>query len=137
MLGDCQGGEVKMSTTQEEVLELGVRWASAERSGDTAALDDLAVEDFTLVGPRGFVLDKAQWLERYRSGQLRTSEMWWHDVVVRDYGDVAIAIGIVDQSAAYNGHPAEGRFRATHIALRQNGSLRLAGIHLGPMADAT
>ena len=54
--------------THNEIRELGRRWADAEQRGDADALSALAVEDFTLVGPLGFVLDKQQWLDRYRSG---------------------------------------------------------------------
>jgi len=52
-------------TTDEEIRELGRRWAAAEERGDTGVLDELAVDGFRLVGPLGFVLDKRQWLERY------------------------------------------------------------------------
>jgi ketosteroid isomerase-like protein len=128
-----------MSDTHDHdhVLQLGRRWADAEQSGDVAALDDLAAQDFTLVGPLGFVLDKAQWLDRYRSGALVTVRLTWTDVQVRDYGPVAVAIGIHTQQAAYQGRAADGSFRSTHIAIR-NGHDRghrwlLAGIHLSPL----
>ena len=68
--------------THAEILALGARWADAEQHGDTATLDELSVTDFRLVGPFGFVLDKAQWLDRYRSGTLVTSSLVWDDVTV-------------------------------------------------------
>ena len=37
------------------------------------------------------------------------------------------------QRAAYRGRPNDGRFRATHIAVRDDGEWKLAGIHLSPI----
>lgn len=120
-----------MSTT--EITELGRRWA-AEEHGDTATLDELAVDDFTLVGPLGFVLDKTQWLDRYRSGNFVTDELRWHDVTIRRYGDAAVAVGIQDQRAAYQGRRSDGRFRVTQVLVRDDDRWRLAGLHLSPIA---
>jgi ketosteroid isomerase-like protein len=113
--------------------DLGRRWAAAEQAGDTGTLDRLAVADFTLVGPFGFVLTKDQWLDRYRDGDLVTSLLDWHDVTVREYGDTAVAVGVHTQRAAYRGRPNDGSFRATHVAVRDGGEWRLAGMHLSPL----
>jgi ketosteroid isomerase-like protein len=119
------------SQTIEQVRELGRRWAQAEQRADVAALDAMSTADFTVVGPVGFVLDKAQWLDRYRSGALVIQAITWDDVEIRDYGDSAVAVGVHDQKARHHGKPAGGRFRATHIAVRdQHGDWRLAGVHL-------
>ncbi|MFI9388133.1 nuclear transport factor 2 family protein [Kutzneria sp. NPDC052558] len=118
-----------MSTIQE----LETRWARAEIAGDVSTLDTMAVEDFTLVGPFGFVLDKQQWLDRYRSGDLTTSELDWHDLQVREIGDTTLVIGVHEQQAAYRGTPSNGRFRATHVWVRTDEGWRLAGTQLSPI----
>lgn len=121
-------------TVQDTILDLGRRWAAAEQQGDTTTLDELAVDDFTLVGPFGFLLTKKQWLDRYRDGDLVTSELRWEEVTVRDYGTAAVAVGVHAQRAAHRGRANDGRFRATHIAVRdEDGEWRLAGIHLSPL----
>jgi ketosteroid isomerase-like protein len=123
--------EEPMST--HPVLDLGRRWAAAEQAADTATLDRMTAADFTLVGPFGFVLDKEQWLDRYREGDLVTSHLEWHDVEVREYGTVAVAIGVHTQRAAHRGRPSDGSFRATHIAVKEAGEWKLAGMHLSPL----
>jgi len=120
-------------TTTEQIHELGRQWAEAEQRGDTAALDAMTTDDFTLVGPVGFVLDRDQWLRRYRDGQLVTHSLSWDDVTVRDYGRTAVAIGRHTQEASYQGNPVNGQFRATHIAVRYEDRWLLAGIHLSPL----
>jgi len=122
------------SSTQAEILALGQRWAEAEQRADTATLDKLAVADFRLVGPFGFVLDKAQWLDRYRSGALATNSLVWDEVAVREFGDTAIAIGRHTQRATYQGRPADGQFRVTQVFVRDGGQWGLASLHLSQAA---
>ncbi len=119
-----------MTTTTEEIRELGERWAAAEVAGDTKTLGSILTDDFHLVGPFGFVLDREQWLDRYRSGDFRTTALRWHDVDVRDYGDAAIAIGTQSQQAAYKDTPNNGDFRISHVLVRRDGRWAIAGMQL-------
>ena len=123
--------------TQAQILALGSRWAKAEQNADTAALDDLAAADFRLVGPFGFVLDRAQWLQRYSTGALDTRSLDWDQVEVRDFGETAIAIGRHTQQASYAGRPADGQFRITHVFVRgADAQWRIANIQLSRLAAA-
>jgi ketosteroid isomerase-like protein len=121
-----------MDTNFTDIRELDRAWAIAEQAADTAALDALAVADFQLIGPLGFVLDKQQWVDRYRSGDLRTTTLDWDIESVRVYGDTAITIGTQTQTGCHRERPIDGAFRSTHVAVRQDGRWKLAGIHLSP-----
>src|SRR4051812_47948865 len=48
-------------------------WARAEGQADIAALDRLLTPGFRGVGPVGFVLDKARWLQRFADGLVHES----------------------------------------------------------------
>lgn len=124
----------------QQALDLGRRWAEAERHGDAAALDPLLHEDFVGVGPLGFVLDKQQWLGPRRSGALKNSSFEWRDPSVRVFGDTAVVVGSQIQESSYQGHDASGQFRVTQILVRtgSGGDERwvLAGMHLSPIAEA-
>jgi len=123
-----------MATTEEAIRELGERWARAEQQGDADALDALAADDFTMVGPVGFVLNKQQWLDRYRtSSDLALESLSWDEVAVRDYGNTAVAIGVHTQRGQFQGRPVDGKFRATHIAVRRGAGWVLAGMQLSPI----
>ncbi len=125
------------SQTQDQILELGSRWARAEVDGDTAALDDMAAPDFRLVGPLGFILDRAQWLGRYQDGALVTRSLDWDEVEVREFGDMALAIGRHAQQATFAGQPADGQFRVTHVFVRSAPSRwQIAHIQFSHLAAA-
>jgi ketosteroid isomerase-like protein len=123
-----------MNDDSADLQEFGKRWAEAEVAQDLAALDDMAHEDFILIGPLGFMLNKDQWLDRYRSGDLVTSILDWRDTQARVFGDCAVVVGVHDQEAAYHGQPNNGQFRATHVVVRESGTWRLVGMHLSPIA---
>jgi ketosteroid isomerase-like protein len=121
-----------MTTTTDQIRDLGSRWVDAELAADVETLDAIATDDFHLVGPFGFVLDKQQWLDRYRSGDFTTSALSWHDVDVRDYGDSVVTIGTQSQEAAYQGAPSNGDFRITHVFVRDGDHWTIAGMQLSP-----
>lgn len=114
------------------IREMERAWAAAEQAADTATLDALAAPGFQLVGPLGFVLDKQQWVQRYHSGDLRTTTLDWAIESVRVYGDAAVTIGTHSQTGDYRGRPVDGTFRSTHVAVRRDGRWQLASIHLSP-----
>jgi ketosteroid isomerase-like protein len=116
--------------TRAEIMELGDRWAQAEVAGDVDTLAGLADDGFRLVGPFGFVLDKDQWLDRYRSGAFHTRTLTWEEVSVADHGDTAIAVGKQTQEASYQGRPANGEFRVSHVFARKPDGWHLIGMHL-------
>jgi ketosteroid isomerase-like protein len=126
-----------MTATTDQIRTAGDRWVAAELQGDVEALDRMATDDFRLVGPLGFVLDKQQWLDRYRSGVFETTSLAWSDVEVRDYGDAAVSIGVQDQEAAFGGAPSNGSFRITHVWVRDGDQWEIASIQLSPTGAFT
>jgi ketosteroid isomerase-like protein len=118
------------TSTAQQIFDLGAKWVAAEIAADVDTLDALATDDFRLVGPFGFVLDKQQWLDRYRSGDFATITMSWHDVALRDYGGCIVTIGTQSQEASYKGTPSNGDFRVTHVFIRKDDTWLIAGIAL-------
>ena len=125
----------QQTDAEEQVRQLGQRWADAEGRGDAGALGPLLADDFVLVGPLGFALDKQQYLGSRLSRDLRHESFAWDDVRVRVYGAAAIAVGSQTQRSTYQGRDASGRFRVTQVAVEQDGRWVIAGIHLSPIAQ--
>jgi hypothetical protein len=53
------------------------QWIDAEARSDAAALDVLLGADFRGDGPRGHVLGKQEWLDRYRTRDLVVGALAW------------------------------------------------------------
>jgi hypothetical protein len=123
------------TATDQHIMELGERFAEAQMLRDIDQLEALLTEDFKLVGPLGFVLDKQQWLAQYRSGALEMQSVQWDEVEVRGYGGMAVAIGRQTQAGSHQEHPANGSFRVTQIAIQRDGGWLLAGLHFSPIAQ--
>ena len=111
-------------------------FADAQARPDVEALASLLSEDFKLVGPLGFVVGKSQWLEQFRSGALQISALDWDELDVRTYDDphVSIAIGRLQQRAAYAGRPSDGTFRVTVIGIPSGDHWLIAGLHYSAIA---
>jgi uncharacterized protein (TIGR02246 family) len=125
---------VNASENEQDILDMVRRWAEAERRMDSDGLDGLLVADFVAVGPRGFVLTRDQWLERYRTGALQNASFELQDAQVRDYGTAAVVVGTQAQQTSYRGQDSSGRFRATLVAVRSDDRWLVAGVHLSPTA---
>jgi len=122
--------------SHDQLPEFFTRWADAESRSDADALDVLMTDDCSLIGPRGFVLNHQQCLDRYRTGGLKTEAFSWSDVVVREYGPTTVVVGVVTQRASFQGQDASGRFRATQIAVQQQGQWKCAGLQFsGPIPE--
>jgi hypothetical protein len=81
--------------TRTDVRQLLRRWTDAERDGDRDGLDGLLTEDFVGIGPVGFMLPKAAWLDRFgpelRHDRLELDEITRRDVVPAADGRLRIA----------------------------------------------
>lgn len=118
----------------QQLRRLVEDWAAAELHGDTAFLEQTLADDFIAVGPRGFLLTKSDWLDRHQSRALRYQSFTLDDAQTRTYGDTALLIGRQSQTGTYQDHDIQGQFRATLVWTRQQGSWRLAGLHLSQIA---
>jgi hypothetical protein len=120
-----------------EIKDLGERLARAQLRADANALGALLTDEFKVVGPAGFVLDKQQWIEQYSSGRLEVRSLDWDELDVRVHDQVAIAIGRQSDQVTFQSQPAGGEFRVTQVAVQVDGEWRLLGLHLSPIAQAT
>lgn len=113
-------------------------WAAAELAADTAALAALSTDDLVLVGPHGFVLDRAAWLDRYADGALLTTGLRFVDRRVRllgDSGQVVVVLGTHVQTGSYAGRTNDGRYRVTQTWVEATTGPQLAGLQFSPIAQ--
>lgn len=119
----------------DDIMELATRWLAAQRRGDARALDDMLTEDFTAVEPDGVVLGRAEWLERYASGDLAHTALACRDVRVTPIGTHAAAVGVRHEESTYRGRPSRGTFRVVQLFINRTGRWLLQGVHTSPLAE--
>lgn len=122
------------SNTFDDVL---ARWILAEATADAAALDALLGADFRGDSPRGYVLTKDEWLDRYRKDGLTHDAFEWERSRVREHGDTVVAMGILRQAAAGGAAEWSGRYRATLVAVQADGRWSIVNLQLSPLPDAS
>ncbi len=110
------------------------RWTAAERGADAAALESMLTDDFSAVGPRGFQLDKQNWVDRFRSGSFRNEAFDFTDVTSRTYGDTAIVLGVQTNRGSYQGQSVGATCRCTQVYVAQDGGWKLAALQLSEIA---
>jgi ketosteroid isomerase-like protein len=126
--------QMAREATKQELEQLSTNWATAELSGDTAFIEQLLADDFVGVGPRGFMLTKGQWLDRFRSGDLSYESFSWDELLTRLYGDAAVVIGRETSKGRYKDQDIQGQYRETRVFVRPGGRWLLASLHLSPIA---
>ncbi len=121
------------NNTEQDLERLAEDWASSERRGDTAFMQRTPTGDFAGIGPRGFMLAKDEWLERFTSGRLKYEYLEWDEVKVRVYGDAAVVTGRVKQEVSYQGQGMESDLRTTLVFVKQQGNWLLASLQFSPI----
>ena len=116
------------------VTDLLAAWTDAETRGDAAAMAPLLTDDFTSVGPLGFLLSKADWLARHESGGLKYRDFHLEGVSVREFGDAAVIVATEQADGTFNGHPVPGTLRATLVAVRTDSGWQLAATQMSFIA---
>ena len=116
---------------EQEVLRLADAWATAELRGDTTFLERILTDDYTGIGPLGFMLTKQEWIVRHQAGDLKYESFSLDEVKVRVYNnDAAVLTGRQVQNGAYRGNSIQAQFRTTLVFVRQQGQWQPARIKL-------
>jgi hypothetical protein len=105
-------------------------WELAERAGDADSLERLLASDFTAIGPRGFQLDKEQWVDRFRSGSYCNDAFEFGDVATRRYGDTAVVLGVQTNRGSYQGQATGMTCRCTQVYVADDGQWKLAAMQM-------
>jgi ketosteroid isomerase-like protein len=108
-------------------------WTAAELAGDAEKLSDLLTEDFSGVGPLGFVLPRPAWLARHGQG-LAYEAFDLDEIQVHHYGDVALVAARNNTRGTFWGQPVPEALRVTLVIPADSGTRRLAAIHMSFIA---
>jgi hypothetical protein len=105
----------------------------AELHDDRERLRELLDDEFVSIGPRGFLLDKEQWIDRHDEFTYETLET--SDMDVRVFDRTAIVRDVQRNRSRYQEQQLEFAFRVGQVWIRRNGDWKLAAIQFSPLAE--
>ena len=102
------------------------QWNEARAHADVATLDRILVDDWTVTHANGTTDTKAKYLADLRSGARKfAGAVTVSDLVVRVYGDTAVASGSSDSAVTLNGQPQGGKLHFTRVYVKRNGAWKM------------
>ncbi len=106
---------------EQAVRQLLNEISAALSRNDSAALDRIYADSYTLTNENGVVLTKAPRLAAIKSGDLKYESFVRETESVRVYGDTAVTVGRVTLKGQSRGQAVSGQFRNTVILVRKGG----------------
>src|SRR5712692_6988786 len=103
----------------DEIKKLEEERNQAILHADTAALDRMTSDDYTLINQRGELIKKAQILDGFKSGAIKFDSRELSDLNVRVYGNSAVVTGRVTQKSTENGRDTSGENRFTRVYVKE------------------
>ena len=93
----------------------------------------MTAEEFVTISPRGFVLNKQQWLGSFQSGDLKYESLAWDEIFVANYGETAIVTGHDTHTVRYQDHPMDFELRGQLVLVKQQGDWKFASQQYSPI----
>jgi ketosteroid isomerase-like protein len=103
----------------ETIRELQRRLDQALLAGDAGVLDELVSDDCRIIGPKGYFIPKAEWIDVHKSGDYQQIVLETSDQEIRTLGDAAVIWDVQRSQCRYRGATIDGNFRVSHVWARQ------------------
>jgi hypothetical protein len=111
-------------------LDVVQQWTAAEAANDADGLDAVLAANFVGIGPFGFVLDRPQWMVRFRNG-LVNKAFAVEEPVEYEHGDTVVVVGVLNQQTSWQGNDNSGTFRLSATVVKDGSGWKLGSAHIG------
>lgn len=115
-----------LCASEDDIRAADQRWATAVKGGDTAALERMYTSGLIYAHATGKVEDKAQYIERLKSGKQKYNDVIIENSKVVAYGDSAVSHSTVRTIGTNDSGPFNDHVMMMHVWVKQNGQWRLA-----------
>ena len=115
-----------LCAAEDEIRAADRRWAAAVKGGDTAALERMYTSGLIYAHATGKVEDKAQYIERLKSGKQKYTDVIIENTKIAAYGDSAVSHSIVRTIGTNDNGPFNDHVMMMHVWVKQRGEWRLA-----------
>jgi hypothetical protein len=102
--------------------------------GDFDAVEKVLVDDFLVTFDNGAMANKAEYMDRQRSGQFCLTSAVHDDERVRIYGEAAVITGRSTGKLTVDGKEQESQVRYTHVYVKQQGQWRMVAMQVSAIS---
>ena len=95
---------------------------------DGRTLDDLVSPTAAIIGPRGFMISRDEWIDVHQSADYRQVRLETLEATVHAYDSAVIHCDVMDSECLYQGQTITGRFRVTHVWVTDHQRWQLAAV---------
>lgn len=118
----------------DAVSELQDKLNAALLGSDWDTLNDLVAEDAVITGPKGFTIDREEWLGVHRQSYYEQVRLDVTESDVRVYVGAGIRADLVESECRFRGETIKGRFRVLHVWVADADRRRLVALQYTSVA---
>jgi ketosteroid isomerase-like protein len=120
---------------EQQIRQIERDWLDSMIKRDGAYLQKIETDDFTITGPDGRMLNKAENLKDAISGETVFDDVEIERLNVRFYGDTAIVNGLGTVKSHTKSEKMKGEYSWTDVFVKMNGAWKAASAHVTAVAD--
>jgi len=113
---------------EETIRTLQERVNTALLESDWETLNDLVTPDARIIGPRGFIISRDEWIGVHQGSDYQQVKLEASDTEVHTYDSAGIRFDVVDSECSYKGETIAGHFRVTQVWATDRGRWQLAAV---------
>lgn len=113
--------EPSVHHAQEELIAALLR-------GDAQTLETLVAPDCRIIGPKGFVTAREEWIGTHQESTYTQVALENFETDMHIYGDAAIRWDVQHSVCRYHGETIEGQFNVTGVWIRNGDRWQLASL---------
>ncbi|HZC26416.1 MAG TPA: nuclear transport factor 2 family protein [Actinopolymorphaceae bacterium] len=126
-----------VTEVEETIAESQQALNTALMDGDAEELERLVATDCRIVGPKGFIVAKDEWINVHSSGVYELVFLRTVQSEVISYGDAAVRCDVQHSKCIYKGQDISGEYRVLSVWVRKDSSWQLAAIQYTAMPANT
>jgi Domain of unknown function (DUF4440) len=110
------------------IRDLQDRVNAALLASDWATLDELVAPDARIIGPRGFIIGRDEWIGVHKGSDYQQVKLEAGDTEVLAFDQAGIRFDVVDSECVYKGEAIAGRFRVAQMWVTDHARWQLAAV---------
>ncbi len=119
---------------EQQIRQIEREWLDATVKRDGAYLQKVETDDYTITGPDGRLLSKAENLKDATSGETVFDNIQIDDLKIRFYGDTAVVNGLGTVKSHAKSQHSTGQYSWTDVFVKTNGEWKAVSAHVTAVA---